>query len=65
MQWLTRERVTRARELLETTDNTVESIAGQCGFGTAQSLRTHFARINHTSPRTYRQGFHHGRAASS
>lgn len=57
IRWLTRERVARARELLETTDSSVENIAELCGFGTAQSLRVHFARINQTSPRNYRQGF--------
>jgi AraC family transcriptional regulator, transcriptional activator FtrA len=69
MRWLIRERVARARDLLETTDASVESIAAQCGFGTAQSLRVHFARISQTSPRTYRQGFSHsaqtGRMAAS
>ncbi|HEY1625706.1 MAG TPA: helix-turn-helix domain-containing protein [Streptosporangiaceae bacterium] len=58
MRWLVRERVSRARELLETTDSSVERIAQLCGFGTAQSLRVHFARINQTSPRSYRQGFY-------
>jgi AraC family transcriptional activator FtrA len=58
MQWLIRERVVRARELLETTTSSVDSVAAQCGFGTAQSLRVHFARISRTTPRTYRQGFY-------
>jgi len=57
VKWLTRERVARARELLETTDASMESIAAQSGFGTAQSMRVHFARINQTSPRGYRQAF--------
>lgn len=57
IQWLTAERVARARELLETTDASVESIAAQTGFGTAQSLRIQFAKITRTSPRGYRQAF--------
>jgi transcriptional regulator GlxA family with amidase domain len=47
------ERVARARDLLETTDDSIEHIAGQCGFGSAQSLRVHFALINQTSPYRY------------
>lgn len=57
LRWLIRERVARARELLETTDASMESVAARSGFGTAQSMRVHFARINQTSPRGYRQAF--------
>ena len=57
LQWLVRERVARARELLETTDETIDRIAERCGFGTAHSLRTHFARINKIGPTRYRQSF--------
>lgn len=57
LQWLAHERVTRARELLETTDDTIDRIAQQCGFGTAQNLRIHFTRSNQISPSRYRQSF--------
>ena len=57
LQWLLHERVSRARELLETTDDTVDRIAQRCGFGTAHSLRTHFTRINGVGPHRYRQTF--------
>jgi AraC family transcriptional regulator, transcriptional activator FtrA len=57
LQWLVHERIARARGLLETTNDTVERIAEQCGFGSAQSLRVHFTRINQTSPYRYRQAF--------
>jgi len=57
LQWLSRERVGRTRELLETTDDTIDRVAERCGFGTAQSLRTHFARINRISPSRYRETF--------
>jgi transcriptional regulator GlxA family with amidase domain len=57
LQWLIHERVNRARELLETTNDTLERIAESCGFGTAQSLRSHFTRINQVSPSRYRQAF--------
>jgi len=57
LQWLVHERVARARDLLETTNDTVERIAEQCGFGSAQSLRVHFTRINQTTAYRYRQAF--------
>jgi AraC family transcriptional activator FtrA len=57
LQWLVHERVARARELLETTDDTIDRIAERCGFGTAASLRTHFVRINKIGPSPYRQTF--------
>jgi AraC family transcriptional regulator, transcriptional activator FtrA len=57
LQWLVHERVGRARELLETTDETIDRVAELCGFGTAQSLRTHFTRINKVGPHRYRQTF--------
>ncbi|MEU3462902.1 helix-turn-helix domain-containing protein [Streptomyces sp. NPDC006733] len=57
LQWLVHERVARARDLLETTNDTVDRVAERCGFGSAQSLRVHFARINRTTPYRYRQAF--------
>ncbi|MFF9480608.1 GlxA family transcriptional regulator [Streptomyces sp. NPDC014733] len=55
--WLTRQRVERARELLEETDLTVERIAAQAGFGTAASLRAHVQAVLGVSPREYRRTF--------
>jgi transcriptional regulator GlxA family with amidase domain len=60
LQWLLQERVRLAQELLETTDETVESIAGRTGFGTAANLRHHFRRITSVSPQSYRQAFRRG-----
>lgn len=57
LQWMIFERVTRACDLLETTNKSVEIIAQQCGFGTAQSLRSHFVRIIQVTPNRYRQRF--------
>ncbi|WP_326855970.1 GlxA family transcriptional regulator [Actinocrinis sp.] len=57
LQWLLQERVRLAQELLETTDETVESIAARTGFGTAANLRHHFRRITSVSPQSYRQAF--------
>ena len=55
--WLTRQRVQLAQRLLETTDRSVEWIAGECGLGTAANLRLHFQRIVCTSPLKYRRTF--------
>jgi transcriptional regulator GlxA family with amidase domain len=57
MRWLTRERVRRAQELLEATSRSIEEIAADCGFGSAQLLRFHFHRIAGTSPTAYRASF--------
>jgi AraC family transcriptional activator FtrA len=57
LQWLLAQKVTHARELLETTDLTVETIAHRCGFTDAPTLRRHFARQTGTTPRAYRAAF--------
>lgn len=57
VQWLLRQRVSHAQELLETTDLSIESISTHCGFGTAISMRQHFARHTGTSPMAYRRTF--------
>ena len=57
LQWLLRERVLAARELLETTRASVEEIAARCGFGTTASLRAHFRRHLATTPTAYRNAF--------
>ncbi|WP_116951250.1 GlxA family transcriptional regulator [Jiangella endophytica] len=58
LQWLIRQRVEHARELLETTTLPVEEVARRAGFRTSASLRQHFARRLGTSPLRYRQTFH-------
>jgi transcriptional regulator GlxA family with amidase domain len=55
--WLTRQRVLRAEELLETTDRSVDWIAGEVGFGTAAMLRHHFTKVRSVSPQQYRRMF--------
>jgi AraC family transcriptional activator FtrA len=52
--WLTRERLRRAQELLETTDLTIDAVAGHSGFSTAAGLRAVFAKHLHVSPSDYR-----------
>lgn len=56
-QWLTAERVRRARQLLEDTGLPVERIAERSGRGTAANLRLHFARQTATTPTAYRAAF--------
>ena len=57
LQWLLRQRVHHAQELLETTDLSVEEISRHCGFGTSIAMRQHFAKHIRTSPMTYRRTF--------
>jgi transcriptional regulator GlxA family with amidase domain len=65
LRWLIAERVRLAQELLETTDEPIERIARQTGFGTAANLRQHFGRATSISPQTYRQVFRHRGETSS
>lgn len=60
-EWLQAERVARARELLEETTLSVETIAGHAGFGTAANFRAHFRTAVGPSPATYRSMFHHSK----
>lgn len=57
MEWLTAQRVTAARILLETSDEPITEVAQRLGFGSAESLRAHFQRALGTSPSSYRQAF--------
>jgi transcriptional regulator GlxA family with amidase domain len=57
VQWLAAERVARAQHLLEASDLSIEQIATDVGFGTALSLRQHFAKLVRTSPSGFRQAF--------
>jgi len=56
-EWLIEARVERARELLETTDLTIDEIAERCGFGGGATLRHHFRRKLSLSPLAYRARF--------
>ncbi|MFC7722987.1 GlxA family transcriptional regulator [Nonomuraea recticatena] len=57
LQWLQRQRVRLAQELLETSDQSIESIARRVGFRTAANLRHHFGSVTGMSPMTYRRVF--------
>ncbi|MBZ9595811.1 helix-turn-helix domain-containing protein [Streptomyces erythrochromogenes] len=56
-QWITGRRVERARELLEQTELSMEQVARESGFGTAQSLRKHVQAALGVSPTAYRRTF--------
>lgn len=58
LQWLLRQRVRQAQQMLECSDQPMSWIAATCGFGTTASLRAHFTRIVGVSPSGYRRGFH-------
>lgn len=62
MQWLTEQRLQRARELLEQTDISVDHVAAAAGFGTGAAMRQHFHAALHVSPRAYRCTFRGFRA---
>jgi transcriptional regulator GlxA family with amidase domain len=57
LQWLLAARLDRARELLESTELTVDHIADRCGLGSASNLRLHFRRTLGTTPTAYRAAF--------
>ncbi|MFF9778715.1 GlxA family transcriptional regulator [Streptomyces sp. NPDC013978] len=56
-QWLTQQRVERARHLLESTDLTIDQVAHDAGFGTAQSMRQHLQGALGLTPTAYRRTF--------
>lgn len=55
--YVARVRVEAARRALETTSATVEAVARECGFGTAETLRRTFHRQLGVSPDDYRSRF--------
>ena len=56
-RWLTGQRVLLAQQLLEDTDETVDVIAEQAGFGNAATFRHHFRARRATTPNAYRRTF--------
>jgi AraC family transcriptional regulator, transcriptional activator FtrA len=57
MAWLQRERMFRARELLEASDEALGHIAEQCGYQSLETFRVAFKRVVGTSPAAYRSRF--------
>lgn len=56
-EWLLRERIRLAKEMLESTKMTVDQIAYQAGLGSADTMRHHFQRLVGTTPLSYRKAF--------
>ena len=56
-EWLIRERVALAKDLLETPATSIGRVAELAGFGSEESLRRHFRRVAATSPAAYRRRF--------
>ncbi len=63
LQWLTTQRLARARQLLETTDLTVDVVAARSGLGSAANLRSRLRDACGVSPSAYRQRFKRDAAA--
>lgn len=57
IKWLNAERVSKAQQLLETTDLSIERITSEVGFGTALAMRQQFASQLGTTPSQYRRSF--------
>jgi transcriptional regulator GlxA family with amidase domain len=55
--WLNRQRILRAQQLLEQTDEGLEQVARLAGFGTAAVMRHHFLKVLQTTPTAYRRTF--------
>jgi transcriptional regulator GlxA family with amidase domain len=55
--WIARERVDRAKVLLETTDFAVGDIASMVGYGSKETLRRNFERAVGTTASAYRRSF--------
>ena len=57
VEWLVRERVAIAKDLLESPDIALAQVAERAGFGSEESLRHHFRRVAATTPGAYRRAF--------
>jgi transcriptional regulator GlxA family with amidase domain len=55
--YVERTRVDAARRQLEETEDTMQTIATRCGFGTPESMRRNFLRHVGISPAAYRKAF--------
>ncbi len=57
LDWLIRERVELARQLLETSARPLARVAALAGFGSDESFRRHFRLATGVSPTAYRRQF--------
>lgn len=56
-KWLLSQRLALAQRLLEHGAQSIDTVAAAAGFGSAASLRQHFAAAFHTTPSSYRRAF--------
>lgn len=56
-EWIIRQRISLAREYLESSKASIEEIAEKSGFGSAMNLRHHFSLVLGVSPSRYRRQF--------
>ncbi|NYH51204.1 transcriptional regulator GlxA family with amidase domain [Nocardiopsis arvandica] len=57
LRWLLQVRVNRAQRLLESTDQSVDRVAAETGFGSTATFRHHFTRLTGVLPGAYRGTF--------
>ncbi|MBR7837045.1 helix-turn-helix domain-containing protein [Actinospica durhamensis] len=57
LQWLLIQRIRRAQDLLENTEQGIDAVAEAAGMGTATTLRRHFHAAVGVSPDVYRRTF--------
>jgi transcriptional regulator GlxA family with amidase domain len=57
LRWLAAQRIALARELLESTEASVDRVAADAGFGTPASLRQHLRAAIGVSPLAYRRTY--------
>lgn len=55
--WMTRQRIIRAKDLLERTSLAIDQVAARSGLGTAMTMRHHFRKRIGLSPIEYRKRF--------
>jgi transcriptional regulator GlxA family with amidase domain len=63
-KFVERARIEAARRRLEESEDALETIAANCGFGSADSLRRSFLRMLHISPGDYRSRFSRNRRSA-
>jgi AraC family transcriptional activator FtrA len=56
-EWITRQRIELAKDLLERSSLAIDQVAARSGLGTAMTLRHHFRRRIGLSPMEYRKRF--------
>ncbi len=57
MQWVNNVRIRHAQQLLESTGDSIETIARKTGFASSANFREQFRRLAGVSPQTYRHTF--------